>query len=227
MANSKQSVYEQALTKLKKNIKNKVWKPGERLPTIKQLANNLGISITIIREALHTLENQGIISIEHGRGIYLRNDPNAVNTDMIDYNKKVPLLSLLKARLLVEPQQAYMCAQKANEKLSLQLDDTAQQMDQEMQIGDDFLKIDLRFHQLIAQGADEQSLKIMTQSLEPYQIESRRMTNTLPQMRTKAALYHQLIAAAVATHDAEEAQKLMKLHIESMIKPLMNIDGKA
>lgn len=40
-------------------------------------------------------------------------------------------------------------------------------------------------------------------------------------MRTKAALYHQLIAAAIVTHDGEEAKKLMTMHIESMISPLI------
>ncbi|WP_258088580.1 hypothetical protein [Weissella fangxianensis] len=47
------------------------------------------------------------------------------------------------------------------------------------------------------------------------------MTNTLPLMRTKAALYHQLIAAAISTHSGEEAKKLMTMHIESMIFPLV------
>jgi len=63
----------------------------------------------------------------------------------------------------------------------------------------------------------------MTNSLESYQLESRRMTNTLPQMRTKAALYHQLIAAAITTHNAEEAKQLMIMHIRSMIEPLEGI----
>lgn len=223
MANKKPSVYEQALTKLNENIDKKVWKPGQRLPTMKQLASELGISITIIREALHTLENQGVISIEHGRGIYLRNDPNAGTEDVKLSDKNVPLLSLLNARLLVEPEQAYYCAQRADDELCRQLRFVAQQLDQEMQVSDDFLAIDLKFHQLIAKGAQEQSLQIMTMSLESYQIESRRMTNTLPQMRTKAALYHQLIAAAVTTHNAHEAQELMRMHIESMIKPLTKI----
>lgn len=61
----------------------------------------------------------------------------------------------------------------------------------------------------------------MTSSLEQYQISGRRITNTLPLMRTKAALYHQLIAAAIVTHDGEEAKKLMTMHIESMISPLI------
>ena len=90
-----------------------------------------------------------------------------------------------------------------------------------MHVSDNFLKTDLQFHQLIADGAKQPSLKIMTNSLAEYQISARRMTNTLPLMRTKAALYHQLIAAAISTRSAEEAKKLMTMHIESMILPLI------
>lgn len=220
MENNKPSVYQQTLDNLNKLIINKTWKPGQRLPTMKQLAKKLDVSVTIIREVLRTLEIHGVVSIEHGRGIYLRNDPNAVYSNTIDHKGKISLLSILKARLLVEPEQAYYCAKKADPKLCRDLQNLASQLDREMKVSDNFLTADLKFHQMISKGAEQPSLMIMTQSLEKYQIESRRMTNTLPQMRTKAALYHQLIAAAITTHKAKEAKQLMEMHIKSMIEPL-------
>ncbi|WP_165314480.1 FadR/GntR family transcriptional regulator [Weissella sagaensis] len=216
----KETIYEKALRELKEKIINGEWQPGQRLPSMKQLAQILGVSVTTIREVLHTLENKNIVSIEHGRGIYLRNDPNSSATQMISVNQDVSLLSVLKARLLVEPKQAYYCAQKADEHLCNELEAAANKLDSEMHIHDDFLKTDLLFHQLIAEGAQEPALQTMSNSIEQYQISGRRMTNTLPLMRTKAALYHQLISAGIATHNAVEAEQLMTMHIESMIAPL-------
>lgn len=220
METNKLTVYEKTLQKLNEKIIGEVWEPGKRLPSMKQLAMDFGVSVTTIREVLHTLENKNIVSIEHGRGIYLRNDPNSVTSKTVNVDQNTPLLSILKARLLIEPDQAYYCAQNADSILCQELQVVADRLDQEMHVSDDFLKTDLKFHQLIAAGAKEPSLKIMTNSLAEYQISARRMTNTLPLMRTKAALYHQLIAAAIATHSAEEAKKLMEMHIESMILPL-------
>lgn len=220
METNKPSVYQQTLDKLKRNIIDEIWKPGQRLPTMKQLAKEMEVSLTIIREAMRTLENQGIVSIEHGRGIYVRNDPNAASSSEEKKKEKLSLLSILRARLLVEPEQAFYCAKQAEPSLCEKLQELAYQLDQEVQVNDCFLTTDLKFHQLIAEGAKQPSLMIMTGSLEKYQLESRRMTNTLPQMRTKASLYHQLIAAAITTHNAEEAKQLMIMHIQSMIAPL-------
>ena len=52
MENNKPSVYQQTLDNLNKLIINKTWKPGQRLPTMKQLAKKLDVSVTIIREVL-------------------------------------------------------------------------------------------------------------------------------------------------------------------------------
>lgn len=220
MEANKETIYDKALRELKEKILSGEWQPGQRLPSMKQLAKSLGVSVTTIREVLHTLENKNVVSIEHGRGIYLRNDPNANATPVVSINQEVSLLSVLKARLLVEPEQAYYCAEKADEKLCKKLENAANHLDSEMHVHDDFLRTDLLFHQLIAEGAQEPTLQTMSNSIEQYQLSGRRMTNTLPLMRTKAALYHQLIAAAIATHSAVEAKQLMTMHIESMIEPL-------
>ncbi|WP_057803684.1 hypothetical protein [Pediococcus stilesii] len=43
-------------------------------------------------------------------------------------------------------------------------------------------------------------------------------------MRTKAALYHELIASTMKTPNLEEAKKLMEMHITSMINPIKNLN---
>lgn len=226
MQKDKLSVYQQTLNKLNQYIDDKLWKPGQRLPTMKQLSLDYGVSITIMREALLTLQNENKISIEHGRGIYLRNDPNSVlfKTDE-EVSDDLPLLSILEARLLVEPQQAFLCAKNNDPEINDQLQKLAELLDREMQRGEDFLDIDLQFHKIIALGSKQPALTIMTQSLnDRIQLESRRLTNTLPEMRTKAALYHELIASAMKTPNPEEAKKLMEMHITSMINPIKNLN---
>src|SRR4029450_9043812 len=42
--------------------------PGERLPPERELCAHLGVSRTVVREALNLLEARGLISIQHGRG---------------------------------------------------------------------------------------------------------------------------------------------------------------
>lgn len=147
METNKITVYEKALQQLKEEILNGVWKPGQRLPPMKHLAKNLGVSVTTIREVLHTLENKSIVSIEHGRGIYLRNDPNSVPSQTVNVDQDISILSILQARLLVEPDLAFYCAKNADALLRQELQMVADRLDQEMHVNDDFLKTDLKFHQ--------------------------------------------------------------------------------
>ena len=52
--------------------------PGSRLPTERQLADDLGVTRTMVRHALALLEAEGRISREVGRGTFLRGgDPGA------------------------------------------------------------------------------------------------------------------------------------------------------
>lgn len=222
---AKLSVYQQTVDKLQAKILSGEWQPGQRLPTMKQLSKQMGVSITSMREALKSMENQNVISIEHGRGIYVRNDPNSVNAKGDADVKSISLLALLQARLLIEPEQAYQCAKNCDPTIIQRLQDLSERMDKEMRTGGDFLNIDLEFHQLVSEGSNQPALEIMLKSLENYQIESREKTNTLPNMRTKASLYHQLIATAIATRDADEARRLMEMHIQAMIEPLERMQG--
>lgn len=53
--------------------------PGSKLPSYRDLARELGLSINTVRESLRTLEQQGIVSIEHGRGAFVAENPDGID----------------------------------------------------------------------------------------------------------------------------------------------------
>src|SRR5215813_5764596 len=64
-------VFQLALSDLKQRIRMGEWLPGERLPSIAQLARDLNISTGSVREALRSLQSLGLVKIEHGRGVFV------------------------------------------------------------------------------------------------------------------------------------------------------------
>lgn len=48
------------------------WKAGSRLPPERELAEQLGVNRTTLREALHKLESMGLVDIRHGNGVFVR-----------------------------------------------------------------------------------------------------------------------------------------------------------
>jgi GntR family transcriptional regulator, transcriptional repressor for pyruvate dehydrogenase complex len=217
----KKTAFQTTVDAIKKKINDGEWVPGDRLPTLQQLTKDLSVSITTVREALRILESQGIVSIEHGRGMYVRNDPLLLEdpTAALKELGDISLISLLEARLLVEPRLTALCAKHATDSQVKKLRQLADRMIEQMEEGGPFLQTDLEFHRQIAEGAHHPVLERMMDSILPLLEVGRKQTNTLPNMRTKACNYHTLIAIAIEERNEEQASKLMYDHIKEMLYP--------
>lgn len=218
----KKMSYENALDQIKQKIASSEWKPGDRLPTLQQMAEQFSVGVSSIREALRILENQRVVSIEHGRGMFVRNDPLLLEDPAAKIRElgDISLLTLLEARLVLEPELAYLCAERAKPQQIKQLRYLADLMVEQMKTGGDYLITDLSFHNLIAEGAFNPVLAKMISTISDFLAESRRLTNTLPNMRTKASNYHVLLAIAIEERQAEQARMLMKAHLNDMASAL-------
>ncbi|MCD9020864.1 FadR/GntR family transcriptional regulator [Cohnella silvisoli] len=215
----KKLAHEEIIEQMKARIVSGEWKPGERLPTMQQLAEEFKLSRTAVREALRILENQRIVSIEHGRGVFVSNNPDLLedptgNMRLLEFGS---LLQLLEARLVVEPEMAAFCAQRVSTAQTKRIRELAERMEEEMRQGSDHFTTDVQFHQAIAEGANNPLLAEMLTVLADLSARGRRETDKLPHMQTKAASYHRLIAIAIEERQADQARSLMRSHIQDMI----------
>ena len=70
---TRNSVSDQVISQMKKNIEKGSWKPGERLPGEMQLCETFGVSRVTVRNALQKLAGEGLIETKVGDGSYVRN----------------------------------------------------------------------------------------------------------------------------------------------------------
>lgn len=68
----KQTLSEIVTDRIKNYISDQQCQPGDRLPTEKEIIDMLGVSRTAVREALKSLQSQGIIEIKQGVGIFVK-----------------------------------------------------------------------------------------------------------------------------------------------------------
>ncbi|MFA9397655.1 MAG: GntR family transcriptional regulator [Clostridiaceae bacterium] len=68
---SKEPMYEQILNQIKELILTGKLEANEQLPSIRQLAKDLKVSVTTVKKAYEELERQGIIATLHGRGSFI------------------------------------------------------------------------------------------------------------------------------------------------------------
>lgn len=218
----KKLAHEEILEQMEARIRSGDWKPGDRLPTMQELASQYKLSLTAVREALRLLESRSIVSIEHGRGIFVSNDPALLADPVAPIREMEPrsLLELLEARLAIEPELAAYCAMRSSVAQARSIRELADRVEERMKRGDDHFALDVRYHQEIADGAGNALLARMLAVVSDLSVQGRRETDKLPFMREKAASYHRLIAIAIQERQPEQARALMKAHIQDMINAI-------
>src|SRR5687767_10756266 len=71
----RKTLTEIAQLELRQAITGGTFRPGSQLPTEAELCEMLGVSRTVVREALRVLEDDGLVVRRHGVGTFVRNHP--------------------------------------------------------------------------------------------------------------------------------------------------------
>ena len=201
-------------------------KEGQMLPSQDELAKEMGVSRTSLREALNQLRLMGLIETKHGSGSIVRR-----TTPVAFINSLSSLLTmdrasageLLNARLHIESAVAAVAAENASEKDLKEMKRLLDGMERDYRAGDmeSFSSRDVQFHMLIAQSTKNRVLvkvvEIVRHILHQF---IQKFFAAVPGSVSDAIKYHSLIYEAIKEKDPKGAQRHMKAHIISIIKRL-------
>ncbi|MCX8063033.1 MAG: GntR family transcriptional regulator [Anaerolineales bacterium] len=73
---SGQPIYLQIVEQIRQKVANGELKPGDQLPTVRQLAAELRVNFNTVARAYRLLDEAGLISTQHGRGTYIWEPPS-------------------------------------------------------------------------------------------------------------------------------------------------------
>ncbi|PWH19266.1 MAG: GntR family transcriptional regulator [Anaerolineae bacterium] len=73
---SGQPIYLQIVEQIRQKVANGELKPGDQLPTVRQLAAELRVNFNTVARAYRLLDEAGLISTQHGRGTYIWETPS-------------------------------------------------------------------------------------------------------------------------------------------------------
>jgi GntR family transcriptional regulator, transcriptional repressor for pyruvate dehydrogenase complex len=190
--------------------------PGKRLPPERELCSRLGVSRTVVREALNLLEARGLISIEHGRGAVVSGGgPRAVRDTLGLLLRVQPktLWELLEIRKILEVEVAGLAAERAGrgdvEAMRLQLD----RMRDSIEVPEGYVDADVEFHVLLARGARNEVLLTMLEPVVDLLRASRQVSAALPRRALRALGEHEGIMRRVEAGDAGGAREEMRVHL--------------
>lgn len=74
---------------LVESIRSGQFKPGDRLPSVEQLAAELGVGRSSVREALRQLEAMGWVSLQHGKGTFVSAPKFQIGSSLVSFSESV------------------------------------------------------------------------------------------------------------------------------------------
>jgi len=202
-----------------KLIRDEELRPGDRLPSVKSLAERFSVAAPTLREALRQLQASGVIEIRHGSGVYVRNGHERIvlanpNRREIELST---ILHLLDARLLIEPRLAELTAQAADETKIADLERILDEAEQYLTGNDEMLhRANMSFHAAVAKFAGNFVLAQIIESLiELYSFEQLAIMSFYDD-RLGDHSEHRAILAAIRAKDAGRARELMRRHLQGV-----------
>jgi len=208
-------------------IVSRTFKPGEKLPTENELVELFGVSRVTVRESLKRLSSMGIVSIYQGDGTF-------VNTfNLTNFMK--PLFSLMvlselsieqlyDARLYVEVGMVSLAAKSRQfcklEKLEAMLVEQRIAVEQEDDLA--FTELDWQFHLLIGEASDNEVLLSAYMMIKDILKHYIKKTNRRPVVMSTSLGFHEKIVDAIARQDRDDAEALMRGHINNAKQSLLD-----
>ncbi|MGE5553432.1 MAG: GntR family transcriptional regulator [Betaproteobacteria bacterium] len=191
-------------------------RPGERLMEI-QLAEELGVSRTPVREAIRKLELEGLVLMIPRKGAYVS------QISMKD------IADVFEIRRALEGLAARLAAERATEEEIERLERALVKIFEVAETEDlnGAVALDTDFHEELMNASHNPRLSQLVSNLREH-IQRFRLTSLSHPGRVKLAVEeHRKIVDAIASRDAELAQNLAYEHIENAENSLMEVISEA
>jgi DNA-binding FadR family transcriptional regulator len=188
-------------------------KPGDQFPSESQVGKMLGVSRTVVREAMRLLSAKGLVEARGGSGIYVRALNSSTIRDPIDLLlrcRAIRVEDIIEVRAVIEVHLAGLAAQRATSDNIAAMEEAIAQLHNDKLTPLEYAKIDIAFHKHLAIAAGNPLFGILSQSitaviLDPIRFAYERRDSA----RTDTIREHSRILDRVKARDAEGAQKAM------------------
>jgi GntR family transcriptional repressor for pyruvate dehydrogenase complex len=218
-------IYETIVAQLSQLIQAGVLRPGERLPPERELATRLQVSRASVREALRSLELQGLLSSRQGSGTFIA----AVSQDELLRafarltEEGQTLREIFELRFLLEPPIAALAARRATPPDIARLEATLKTQEQQIHLGQSGVEADVTFHAALAQATHNGALLRLGASLMEVLAPSRDTHLQTPERSRLSLLSHRRILEAIRAGSTAQARKAMEDHVVHVDRVLFGL----
>ena len=216
--------YESIVEQIRSLILKGEYKPGERLPSERELCTELEVGRPSIREALRVLEITGLIEIKHGEGTFVKSiripgileSITEILRTMFELNSR-SLFDLLEVREALEVQIAILASENATEADIEKLEKCLRDMKESLLIPKKFMKADDTFHRLLADATKNDVIGLILQNIRSLMFDNYKVIYSFvcqsKDLSEKAYRAHKEIYDAIKANGSNKAARAMAEHM--------------
>ncbi len=215
----KSNLADDLAARIMKSIRSGSYRPGDRLPTIMEMARRFGVGHPTVREALKKLEMIGVVEIKHGSGVYVGKSQDMILVGNPIYGgaiSKKLLIDLITARIPIEVKSAALAASNATDAHLNRMEELLTEAGQNLANDAVLSATNMAFHHEIAVASDNTVLMQLQEVLTNLFKREQRIILDIYGSRAKDHEEHMGILDALRRRDATLAQERMQAHLEGV-----------
>ncbi|MDA2811923.1 FadR/GntR family transcriptional regulator [Nocardiopsis sp. RSe5-2] len=206
-------LYEQLVERLIEYIREAGLAPGDRLPSEREFAADLGVSRVSLGQALVALEVQGVLDVRHGDGAIIRHVPTEEQVLQVLRDRDNRRAEIIEARQALEVKLAELAAARRDQEDIARIDAAIGVMRAEIASGERGVSGDQLFHEAVTRAARNGLLARMMAELSPMIMQTRVESLSQPDRPDRSLAGHERIAEAIRSGDSRAAADAMYAHL--------------
>jgi GntR family transcriptional repressor for pyruvate dehydrogenase complex len=221
----KTRLYHEIVTQIQNLIKQGLLKPGDKLPSERELTEKLKVSRTTVREALRVLEILGYIDIKAGEGAFIKEITieNILEPLKAAFSvEKKLILDLIDVREVIEVETARRAAVHASESDLKDIENTILEGIKDIEEGGIGLSGDDSFHLSIARASKNQVFELIMILIGDLLTKCKEATLKIPGQPLKTIDDHKKIYQAIKERNPKKSASLMKKHLAKAKKNILS-----
>jgi DNA-binding FadR family transcriptional regulator len=218
---------EQVANRLVKLLSNGHLRPGDKLPPERELAKQLNVGRTTVREALKLLTLSGLLEARRGDGTYVSTEFTGALAKQIGWPvllSEPELDMVVEVREALEIKAARLAAERATPEEIEQLAVFRQLAEIDGRDVKRETEIDVAFHNIVTAAAHNLLLSSLMDSLSDIIWKYIYLSNQMTENLQTTIAEHQAIYSAIAAHDPEATEKAMRQHLSISREEILKVN---
>lgn len=209
-------VYHGILLELNRIVEEDNLRPGDKLPSERELSERLKVGRSSVREALRALELLGLITTRRGEGTFIEHYRHNKLFDILGYyllRDRKATKDLTEMRIILELDAVRLACDRASEKYIEIMEKSISDALAKMRCGQSPVEEDFEFHRAIARASRNSVLQRIWIPIVEYSKTIREVSFTSEAAFELMIEHHRGILESIRKRNPDEAEKRMREHL--------------